>query len=244
MKKFAAFDIDGTLFRWQLFHELVFELRKQGLLDQDANKLDVAFASWQALESSWHDYESTIITAIMTDIKNISTAQLESAAQIVNQRSGHRVHAYTSSLAKKLKAEGYVLIAISGSQQEIAELFAKRYGFDHCIGMVFERDAKGSFTGDFERFVVGRKAEIIKNLITEHDLTLEDSYAIGDSSGDISMLELVQNPIAFNPDESLLAKAQEQDWPIIIERKNLAYTLRKGTDGYTLAETTVFKTYI
>ena len=239
-QKFAAFDIDGTLFRWQLFHELVFELRKQGLLDQNADKLDAAFASWQALESSWHDYESTIITAIMADIKNISTAQLESAAQTVNKRSGHRVHAYTSNLAKKLKAKGYILIAISGSQQEIAELFAKRYGFDHCIGMVFERDKKGNYTGEYERFVVGRKAEIIKKLVVDYNLTLKDSFAVGDSSGDISMLELVDNPIAFNPDEPLLAKAQERGWPIIIERKNLAYTLRKGTDGYTLAETTVF----
>lgn len=237
-QKFAAFDIDGTLFRWQLFHELVFELRKQGLINADM--LDEAFAKWRALESTWQDYESAIVAAISADIKNISPAQLQAAAQTVNEHSGHKVHAYTSNLAKKLKADGYTLVAISGSQQQIAELFAKRYGFDHCIGMVYERDAKGNFTGNYERFVVGRKAEIIKTFIAEHNLTLTGSYAVGDSSGDISMLELAENPVAFNPDETLIEAAKANGWPIVIERKNIAYKLESSPNGYTLAETIAF----
>jgi phosphoserine phosphatase len=34
-QKFAVFDIDGTLFRWQLFHELVAELGNQDLFPKD-----------------------------------------------------------------------------------------------------------------------------------------------------------------------------------------------------------------
>jgi phosphoserine phosphatase len=53
------------------------------------------------------------------------------------------------------------------------------------------------------------------------------------------MLEMVENPIAFNPDESLLKIAEKAGWLIIIERKNIAYKLEKGQHGYTLAETTI-----
>ena len=43
-KKIAVFDIDGTLFRWQLFHELVAELGKQGLFPKEvANKVEEKF---------------------------------------------------------------------------------------------------------------------------------------------------------------------------------------------------------
>lgn len=240
MKKFAAVDIDGTLFRWQLFHELVFELKDQHLLDADASvTLEKAFVDWRGLKTSWHDYENQVVKVILDHITRIKPEELELAARKVVARSGHKVYAYTAGLIKKLKDDGYTLIAISGSQQEIAELFAKRYGFDHCIGMVYERDAEGHYTGNYERFVVGRKAEIIKSFVAEHDLTLEGSYAVGDSGGDSSMLEMVENPIAFNPDETLQKIAEKAGWSIIIERKNLAYKLEKGPHGYTLAETIV-----
>lgn len=240
-KKFAAVDIDGTLFRWQLFHELVFELKDQNLLDADARvTLEKAFIDWRGLKTSFHDYESQVVAVITDHITRIKPEELELAARKVVARSGHKVYAYTANLIASLKKQGYTLLAISGSQQEIAELFAKRYGFDHCIGMVYERDAKGNYTGKYERFVVGRKAEIIKRFIAEQGLDLHGSYAVGDSSGDVSMLELVDHPIAFNPDETLQKTAVANGWPIVIERKNLAYKLESGPHGYTLAETTVY----
>lgn len=240
-KKFAAVDIDGTLFRWQLFHELVFELKDQQFLDADASiRLEKAFIDWRGLKTSFHDYENEVVTVITDHITRIKPEELELAARKVVARSGHKVYAYTANLIKRLKNDGYTLLAISGSQQEIAELFAKRYGFDHCIGMVYERDKKGNYTGKYERFVVGRKAEIINKFVVEHNLTLADSWAVGDSGGDISMLELVDNPLAFNPDETLQKVAAKHGWQIVIERKNLAYTLESGPNGYTLAETSIF----
>ncbi len=40
------------------------------------------------------------------------------------------------------------------------------------------------------------------------------------------MLELVTNPIAFNPDEGLLKLAGNNNWTVVIERKNLAYVMK------------------
>jgi HAD superfamily hydrolase (TIGR01490 family) len=240
-KKFAVFDIDGTLFRWQLFHELVFALKDQQLFDADASiALDKAFIDWRGLKSSWSDYESQVVGAIETQISHIEPAELERTARQVVAKSGHKVYAYTANLVKDLKEKGYFLLAISGSQQEIAELFAHKHGFDACIGMVHERDANGKYTGKYERFVVDRKANIAKEYVQNHGLTYADSFAVGDSAGDIGMLELVENPIAFNPSQELFDAATANNWPIVIERKNIAYRLEKGNDGYSLAETRHF----
>lgn len=240
-KKIAAVDIDGTLFRWQLFHELVFELKDQQLLDAEASvALEKAFVDWRGLKTTWHEYENQVVAVITDHITRIKPEELELAARRVVARSGHKVYAYTAQLVKSLKEQGYTLLAISGSQQEIAELFAKRYGFDDCIGMLYERDEKGNYTGKYERFVVGRKAEMIKAYAKENTISLQHSYAVGDSKGDISMLELVDNPIAFNPDEDLQNIAKQHGWPIVIERKNLAYRLESDGNGYALAETIIF----
>jgi FMN phosphatase YigB (HAD superfamily) len=39
-KKLAIFDIDGTLFRWQLYHELIYRLKDQGYFS--AGPVDIA----------------------------------------------------------------------------------------------------------------------------------------------------------------------------------------------------------
>lgn len=228
----AVFDIDGTVFRWQLFHELVAELGKQGLFPPDvAKNIEMKFFEWRALKASWADYENEIVNAIQANIVEIPPAKLNECAQIVIDRSGHKVYNYTSRLARKLKSEGYYLVAITGSQQEIAELFAKKHGFDKCIGTIIKKDTAGNFTAEYDRFVIGNKSKILQQFADENNFSLEESYAIGDSEGDSQILNMATYPIAFNPDDGLLKIAQENNWPVVIERKNLAYTLSPNAKG-------------
>lgn len=234
-QQFAVFDIDGTLFRWQLFHELVFELSSMGLFPDDVSeKLEHTFSQWRGLHATWAEYESEIIKAVQGYITTIKPKDLEKAAAVVVERSGHKLYAYTSNLAKTLKKQGYVLIAMSGSQQEIVEIFAKKHGFDYYIGMVLERSIKDEYTGNYERFVVDKKGSLLTEFIAKHNLSLVDSYAVGDSDGDIPMLEMVEHPIAFNPSSELYEAAIERHWPIVLERKDMAYRLEWQGSGYSL----------
>lgn len=236
-QRFAVFDIDGTLFRWQLFHELVFELSNMGLFPADVSEnLEHTFSQWRGLHATWAEYETEIIKAVQGYITTIKPKDLEAAAAVVVERSGHKLYAYTSNLTKTLKKQGYVLIAMSGSQQEIVEIFAKKHGFDFYIGMVLERSADGTYTGNYERFVVDKKGDLLTEFITEHDLTLDGSYAIGDSDGDIPILQIVEHPIAFNPSSELYEVAVTNHWPIVIERKNMAFRLEWKESSYTLTE--------
>ena len=242
MKPLALFDLDGTFFRWQLYHELVFEFKNQGVFaTETAEKLDTALIEWQAKRRSWRDYEHEVIHALEPRIKDMSIELLESTARNVVSRSGHKVYNYTKNLLDSLKKDGYHVLAISGSQQEIAQIFAEQYGFDNCLGALYERTGD-HFSGGIIRRVPGRKHEIIQEYLHEHPtLTLTKSVAVGDSEGDISMLELVDQPIAFNPSSGLLEIAKERGWDIVIERKNIAYTLRKDSHGsFLLEETDIF----
>lgn len=117
----------------------------------------------------------------------------------------------------------FFTVAISGSQQELVEPFAKRYGFDMWVGQQWERDGE-FFTGSMKKTHTG-KDKILKRIVEEHNLTMKDSYAVGDSNGDSGMLSIVDNAVAFNPTYELYEKAVAHGWKIVIERKNISYEL-------------------
>lgn len=236
--KFAAFDIDGTLFRWQLFHELVFALKDMGCFDDKTSKeLDEAFLAWRGWHMSFDDYEMKVVQAIETNLASLPPGGFDTAAIGIVKKSGHKVYKYTRDLITRLKKDGYHIIAISGSQQEVIEPFAELYGFDGCIGALYERKA-GLFTGKKLRHIPGNKATLLKEYIETNELDYRDSVAVGDSAGDIPMLELVDHPIAFNPAHDLMEFAMQAGWKIVLERKNVAYELERGQDGLYLLEKT------
>jgi phosphoserine phosphatase len=71
-------------------------------------------------------------------------------------------------------------------------------------------------------------------LVIKHDSTYQASLAVGDSEGDIKMLALTDQPIAFNPTNALMKHAKQAGWPIVLERKNVVYNLEPANGDYKL----------
>lgn len=242
MKKIAVFDIDGTLFRWQLFHELVFELININAIDQETGKsLEEKFISWRALKASWRDYEDQVVDILIKKIVSINPAVIDLAAQNVIDRSGHKVYGYTSNLIKKLKNEDYFLIAITGSPQQIAEPFANLHSFNECLGAVWKKNPDtGLFTNEYERSVIGNKDKVLEEYIHTKGFNLKSSVGVGDTISDYNLLNKVEYPIAFNPDVELLQRAKDHKWEIVIERKNIAYKFMNNGSELNVKETISF----
>lgn len=240
MNKFAVFDIDGTLYRWQLYHELVQTLALADVFPHNApRELDERFNAWRAGAISFPEYESFVVATMIKNLPLVPLETFEAACDKVVEQSAHKTYYYPRNLLVDLKKRGYTIIAITGSQQELIDRFGKRYGFDIVVGAQYERK-NGHFTGKTEVLTVGRKPEILHDIVEKHGLTWDDSLAIGDSAGDATLLELVKQPIAFNPDAALFERAKSEGWPIIIERKNIAYKLEKRQDALVLADTIVY----
>lgn len=239
MTKFAVFDIDGTLYRWQLYHELVHRLATDGVFpDKDALAFNAAWENWHSGTISFDDYEHVVLKTMHDNLPSIPIKKFDTACEEVARDSSH-LHKYPKQLLLTLKNQNYVIIAITGSQQELIDRFAKHNGIDIAIGVQYERK-NGHFTGKTTRSVFGRKPEILKDLVKQHNLDWKDSVAIGDSDGDASLLELVEHPIAFNPSAGLLERAKNSGWSIIIERKNIAYNLEVASDKIHLKDTFVY----
>ena len=59
------------------------------------------------------------------------------------------------------------------------------------------------------------KVTVLTEWLGDSDHSLEGSYFYSDSINDISLLELVDNPKAVNPDDKLKAIAEDRNWEII-----------------------------
>lgn len=239
-RKIAVFDIDGTLFRWQLFHELVEELTLAKVFpDNTFREVDTAWNDWRGGDLHFHGYETLVVETLMKYLPIVPIATFEAVCDKVIAQSGHKLHSYPKQLLGDLKSQGYTIVAISGSQQELLDRFAKKHGIDIAIGAIYERH-EGHFTGKVSRVTIGHKAELLRELVKNEGFTLEGSLAIGDSDGDIDILSEVEQPIAFNPSEGLFNHARTMGWSIVVERKNIAYRMEKQSDALVLAETIIF----
>lgn len=234
-QKFAVFDIDGTLVRWQLFHAIVNSLGKnQHISLKSHKKIKAARMAWKNrnTENSFLEYEKILVDEYLNLLASISVDAYKKAVNEVFEEYKDQLFVYTRQLLKELKLNKYYLIAISGSHDEIIKKIAEYHGFNESIGA--ELSIKnGKFTGEINT-PIHDKAAVLKNIVIAKNLTYEDSYGIGDSKGDISILSVVKNPIAFNPSKELFEAAKLNKWPIVIERKNVVYELSVSNKGYTL----------
>lgn len=235
-KKFAAFDIDGTIFRSGLYREIVYELLSLGQIPneivEDFSGLEIDWRKRRS-DAAFKQYEQAMAEAVDRVLPQIKITDFESAAERVMDRLGEYVYAYTRSLVYKLKDEGYTMVAISGSQEELVRPFAEKYGFEIWVGQRYVR-GNTHFTGEIIKTHKGKDV-ILKRLAEEHGLDFEGSIAVGDSGGDIEMLSMVETPIAFNPEKELFAAARKNGWKIVIERKNMIYELNPYEQSYVLA---------
>ena len=153
------------------------------------------------------------------------TGQQDEAKEVVLKQQ-KRVYRYTRDLVKRLKEEGYFLLAISQSPKTVVEEFCKNLGFDKVYGRIYEIGPQDLFTGNIiDEHLIMNKANIVHRAIEKEGLSLKDSIGVGDTEGDIPLLELVEEPICFNPNSNFYKHAKRLGWKIITERKDVIYSI-------------------
>lgn len=224
-RKIAVFDIDGTIFRSSLLIELTWELVRLGIFPIIVREeISSSYYRWRRRRGKYEDYISQVVKVFMRRIIGCRNEDLITASRAVIRNQKDEVYVYTRNLIKKLKNENYFLLAISGSPVEVVSFFGRRYGFDVTLGSQLEiKD--GYYTGDIISEPVHDKKKALLQVVKENSLSLRNSIGVGDTESDASFLELVENPICFNPNHSLLDIARARGWPVIVERKDVIYEM-------------------
>jgi len=225
-EKIAIFDIDGTIFRKNLAAELINELVWMGVFDKSVGQeLSRHYVNWLNHEGVYEDYRRALIDLYGKNIVGCQKEDVIRASRKMAPYYKHRTYIFANNLIKKLKAENYCIIAISGSPMEVVEEYNRYLDFDEVYGSVYEADEKGVYTGKIIFEPPIHKGHVAKQYLTENNLTLKDSYGVGDTESDARVLEIVENPIAFNPNSNLKKIAEEKGWRIVVEKKDVIYEI-------------------
>ena len=175
-----------------------------------------------------------VVEVFMKYIKGIHYKDVLEASKEVFRRKKDHTYVYTRSAVAKLKKQGYFLLAVSLSPKTIVDPFAKYFGFDKSYGIFYTIGPNEQFDGKIQDAdLIRNKSAIVKRAIEKENLTLVDSYGFGDTEGDVSMLEMVDNPIAFNPNVKLFKVADRSGWRIAIERKDTILETKDGKSNLT-----------
>jgi HAD superfamily phosphoserine phosphatase-like hydrolase len=238
----AVFDVDGTLFRRGLLPALTRRLVEEGVFSERVREeLSEDYYAWVERRGSYDTYDRLVMELFLRELEGISVAELQRCAIAEVEAHGRRLHIYTRDVALRLKEAEYQLIAISGSPQEILDLFLKPLGFDRAWGTVLAKDARGRYTGEVLENPFGNKRRVMEEFLANAEAgLLEDSVGMGDTLSDVGFLEMVETPIAFNPNRGLFEVARQRGWPIVVERKDVIYNLQSRLEDRVLADGTVW----
>ena len=227
-QKVAFFDIDGTIFRWSLFIEYTEMMIEDGVFPKNAKEeYKKEYDAWLNREGSYEDYISALIRVFDKYIAGVNVSDFKDIAQRAVQKRAKRVYRFTRDLISELKAQDYFLVAISHSAKMAVDMFAQNYDFDKVYGVMFEFEDE-HFTGKIlNKELIFDKGKIVERFFEKEadSLTRKGSIAVGDTHGDIAMLEKVERPIAFNPNKALFDEAQKRGWEVVVERKDVIYNI-------------------
>lgn len=126
-------------------------------------------------------------------------------------------------LIEKHRQAGDTLMIITATNRFVTAPIARRLGIDILLATECER-AEGRYTGRTTDVPCFREGKVtrLQRWLEEHGETLAGSYFYSDSQNDLPLLEMVDNPVAVDPDDTLRAHALAHRWPVISLRGDLS----------------------
>ncbi|NOT11176.1 MAG: HAD family hydrolase [Methylococcaceae bacterium] len=211
----AIFDLDNTLiaddsdFLWGQF------LVDRGIVDK---------AYYEKANAKFYDdYKQGILNIVeflnfsLRPLADHNPQQLyEWRAQFIQEIITPLLLQPAQELIGKHKDQGDTLIVITATNRFVTEPIVNLYGIDNLLATTPEI-IDGRFTGRFNGipcFQEG-KVKLLQEWLMHSANTMQGSWFYSDSHNDLPLLKLVDNPVAVDPDQKLMAYAEQLNWPII-----------------------------
>ena len=211
----AIFDLDNTLLGGDsdnLWGEFVCE---QGLVDSAdfAQRNAQFYADYQAGTLDIDAYLRFALSAL----KGKPAATLASwHLAFMDSKIKPILLPKAAALLEDHRQRGHELLVITATNRFITEPIVALLGLEHlvaCEGEIVD----GVYTGEpsgVPSYHAG-KVTRLHDWLDGRDTTLDGAWFYSDSHNDLPLLELVDNPVAVDPDDTLRARAVELGWPVI-----------------------------
>lgn len=213
----AIFDLDNTLIAGDSDHLWGEFLVQQGLVDKETFKAknDQFYQDYLAGELDIFAYQKFVL-GFLAQHSLVELANWHQ--QFMDENITPILLPKAFELIAKHREQGHFIMIITATNDFITAPIADAFAVDHLIAVTAERDEYGGYTGNVAgtpSFHEGKIIRLNEWLAENPSYSMEGSYFYSDSHNDLPLLNLVDHPVAVNPDKKLTAVAQEKGWPIM-----------------------------
>ncbi|NLY21432.1 MAG: HAD-IB family hydrolase [Tissierellia bacterium] len=239
MGKIAAFfDIDGTIYRESLMIRHFEKLMNYEVIPRKIwfTEVEDLYTEWKKRYGDYEEYLELLAHVYLEHLKGIDKDFVNYIADHTISDSGEYIFKYSRDQLLWHREMGHLIFFVSGSPDFLVSRMANMYKATDWRGTEYKVDEENKITGEIvPMWGSDSKNHAIAELVKLYDVDVENSYAYGDTTGDFSMLSLMGNPIAINPNEALLEliktdKRLSDRASIIIERKNVIYKVKSDVE--------------
>lgn len=211
----ALFDLDNTLIAGDSDHAWGEFLVNKKLVDAAEYKKanDHYYTAYQQGTLDIHDY----LAFSLRPLTQYSTQEMLSWREIFIEECIRPILLTAATeLLDKHRQQGHEILIITATNRFITEPIAKLLGVQELIAVEPEF-INGSYTGKILGTPSFREGKVtrLNEWLASKDLSLKNSWFYSDSHNDLPLLELVDNPVAVDPDELLQERAIKEGWSII-----------------------------
>ena len=141
----------------------------------------------------------------------------EIGERLYAEQVSKKVYPLMRQIVEAHRERGHTLVMSSSALTIHAEPVARALGIPHVVCNTFELGDDGLLTGRINRPIVWghQKAAAAQRFCAQHGVELRQSYFYADGDEDAALMDLVGHPRPVNPRPGLLARAKDQDWPVL-----------------------------
>ncbi|CAA0116051.1 putative phosphatase [Halioglobus japonicus] len=211
----AIFDLDNTLIGDDSDHLWGQFVCEQKLVDASdfAQRSDQFYADYQSGDLDIDAY----LRFVLGSLKGHPPEQLDAWHRtFMDNKIKPIMLPKAAELLADHRRQGHKLLIITATNRFITAPIAAALGVDNLIACEAEI-VDGLYTGapsGIPSFKEGKVTRLYEWLESHH-CDLDGAWFYSDSHNDLPLLELVDNPVAVDPDDTLRNRAIELGWPVI-----------------------------
>ncbi len=120
------------------------------------------------------------------------------------------------ALVKQHRARNDLLMIITATNSFVTQPIAKEFDIELLLATNPE-ESNGRFTGKVSGIPCFREGKVqrLQAWLQDRGNEINESWFYSDSHNDLPLLEIVNHPVAVDPDDILRKHARSVDWPII-----------------------------
>lgn len=222
LKKVALFDLDHTLIPMDSDYAWGEFTTASGWTDAaQFRRMNDAF--YEHYKAGTLDIATYVRFATAAICQQGATNSIAAHARFMREIVQKSIKPQALKLVQDHQAAGDLVVIVTATNEFVTRPIAEVFGVDELIAIELERDAASGGTGWYTGAIKGvpsfREGKVLRvqAWLEQKGLgwnTVHSTF-YSDSINDLPLLEKVTVPVATNPDERLLAIAQERGWRIL-----------------------------